>query len=378
LGIPAIVGLGKGVSDQVNNGELVVTDPQSSSFIVAPDSETVIQAKNRIAMWARMQDIENSQKFEKAVTIDAHEIDVVCNIASSKETSSVLSNGGEGVGLLRTEFMFEASKTEPSVSEQVQALQDIVATLGSRQIVVRTADIGGDKPVSWMAIPHENNPFLGVRGIRLSFRYEAMFRRQLEAIYRVALWQQERNIKSGIHIMFPMIAKVSEWQQARDIAEQVRASLDAPKLPLGIMVEVPSAAILADHFAKEVDFFSIGSNDMTQYTLAIDRLHPELAKEADSFSPALLRLIAMTVQAAEANGKWVGVCGNMAADPDLACILIGLGVKELSVSPANVPALKLLIRSVSYQKLKDKAVKAQALGHSTDIKKLYQNRADLI
>jgi phosphocarrier protein FPr len=193
----------------------------------------------------------------------------------------------------------------------------------------------------------------------------------------LALWQFQNGSESGIHIMFPMISRISEWRKAREIAEQVRNEVGAPKLPLGIMVEVPSTALLAEHFAKEVDFFSIGSNDLTQYTLAMDRLHPDLAGEADSFSPALLKLISMTVQAADANGKWVGVCGNMAADPDLACILLGLGVKEISVSPANIPALKLLIRSVSYKKLRDKARKALTLESSAELRKLYKNRADL-
>ena len=377
LGIPAIVGAGNGLTDQVKEGELGIVDPQSSSFIVSPDEETVMQAKDRIELWARIQAVENAQKFERAVTADNYEIDVVCNIAKPKEAASVLENGGEGVGLLRTEFMFEASKVEPTVDEQVVALQEIAAVLGARQLVVRTADIGGDKPVSWLDMPHEANPFLGVRGIRHSFRHESMFRHQLEAIYRVALWQTENGGKSGIHIMFPMIAKVSEWRKARDIAEEIRASLNAPKLPLGIMVEVPAAALLADHFAREVDFFSVGSNDLTQYTLAMDRLHPELAAEADSFSPALLRLISMTVQAAEAHGKWVGVCGNMAADPVLASILVGIGVKELSVSPANIPALKLLIRSVSHKTLQEKARQALTLGCAAEIKALYKNSADL-
>jgi len=377
LGIPAIVGIGNGLIQQVETGQLAIVDPQSSSFIISPDEKTIAQAKSRIGAWNRIKEIENAQKFERAVTTDNHEIEVVCNIAKPKEAQSVLDNGGEGVGLLRTEFMFEASKVEPSVDEQVLALQEIVSTLGSRQLVVRTADIGGDKPVSWLDMPHEDNPFLGVRGIRHSFRHESMFRHQLEAIYRVALWQVQNGSKSGIHIMFPMISKISEWRKARKIAEQVRNEVGAPNLPLGIMVEVPSTALLAEHFAKEVDFFSIGSNDLTQYTLAMDRLHPDLASEADSFSPALLKLISMTVQAADANGKWVGVCGNMAADPDLASILLGLGVKEISVSPANIPALKLLIRSVSYRKLRDKARKALTLESSAELRKLYKNRADL-
>ncbi len=377
LGIPAIVGIGSGLIQQVETGELAIVDPQSSSFIISPDEKTIQQARSRIDAWNKMQEIENAQKFEQAVTTDNRQIEVVCNIAKPTEAQSVLDNGGEGVGLLRTEFMFEASKVEPTVEEQVVALQEIATTLGARQLVVRTADIGGDKPVSWLDMPHEDNPFLGVRGIRHSFRHESMFRHQLEAIYRVAHWQAENGIESGIHIMFPMISKFSEWRKARDIAEEVRNRVGAPTLPLGIMVEVPSAALLAEHFAKEVDFFSIGSNDLTQYTLAMDRLHPDLASEADSFSPALLKLISMTVQAADANGKWVGVCGNMAADPDLASILLGLGVKEISVSPANIPALKLLIRSVSFKQLREKAHRALTLESSAEIRALYKDRTDL-
>lgn len=378
LGIPAIVGAGPGLIDTVETGEMSIVDPQSSTFIVSPDEATLEQAKKLISDWEGIQNIENAQKFEEAITTDGHKVDVVCNIAKPSDAQGVLDNGGEGVGLLRSEFLFEAAPSEPSIDEQFESLRQIAETLGDRTLIVRTSDIGGDKPVSWLNMPKEDNPFLGVRGIRLSFRNEDVFRNQLAAIYKTAIWQQGQGVKSGIHIMFPMISKLSEWQKARAIADEVREHLGAPSLPLGIMIEVPSAALIADHFAKEVDFFSIGSNDMTQYTLAMDRLHPQLAAEADSYTPALLRLIKMTTKAAEENGKWVGVCGNMAADPDMAAILVGLGVKELSVSPANVPAVKFLIRSVSYAKLKEKAEKALALGHSSDVHRLYENRDDLM
>jgi phosphoenolpyruvate-protein kinase (PTS system EI component) len=229
-----------------------------------------------------------------------------------------------------------------------------------------------------MHIPHEDNPFLGLRGIRLSFKYEDMFRRQLEAIYQTAVWQQETTGSTGLHIMFPMIGKMSEWKKARDLAERVRSQLNAPKLPLGMMIEVPSAVMVAEHLAKEVDFFSVGSNDLTQYTLAIDRLHPDLCSEADSYHPALLKMIEMTVKAAQAHGKWVGVCGNAAATPSLATLLVGLGVTELSVSPANVAAVKNIIRAVNYSKLQEKAQKALQLDSSEAVMALYKTNDDLL
>jgi phosphocarrier protein FPr len=377
LGIPAIVGLGVDAMSQFETGEFAIVDPQGSQLIVAPDSETSLNAKKWIAQWQTMRDAEASQKHQPSQTLDGHTVEVVCNIAKPEEAEKILDEGGEGAGLLRTEFLFEASASEPTVEEQMTSLKAIVSKLGDRQLVVRTSDIGGDKPVKWMDMPHEDNPFLGVRGIRLSFKYEDVFRRQLEAIYATAKWQVEAQGATGIHIMFPMIAKLSEWQWAKDIADQVRSSLNAPVVPLGIMIEVPSAVLIADHFAKEVDFFSVGSNDLTQYTLAMDRLHPDLCKEADNYHPAILNMIAMTVKAANAHGKWVGVCGNMAADPNVAALLVGIGVHELSVSPANVAAVKNIIRSVSYEKLKCKADKALQMGSSESVMALYKNHDDL-
>lgn len=374
LGIPAIVGVGSELLTSVNADEPMIVDPQSGSVILSPDAETAAEAEANIKHWGSMQEKENAARNEPAITKDNRRIDVVCNVAKPEEADSVLSSGGEGVGLLRTEFLFEASETEPSVDEQAAALQAFADKLGSKTLIVRTADIGGDKPVSWLNMPHEENPFLGVRGIRLSFKHEEMFRKQLKAIYQVALAQQQQGITSGIHIMFPMIAKLSEWRKARDIANEVREAMNAPVLPMGIMVEVPSVGLMASHFAKEVDFFSIGSNDLTQYTMAMDRMHPDLCDALDSYNPALLNLISMTVKAADAEGKWVGVCGNMAADPDLAKILIGLGVKELSVSPSNIAAVKHLVRNQSYQELQEKAQQALTLESPESVKAFYQNK----
>jgi len=378
LGIPAVVGLGEGRLQNIEDGDLIIVDPQASSIYVDPDEATQKNGVELIAQWEQIRKAENAQKHKAAETLDGHHIDVVCNIANPEDAKLVLEHGGEGVGLLRTEFLFESSTAEPTVEEQCASLKAIIEELGTRQLIVRTTDIGGDKPVSWLHIPHEDNPFLGMRGIRLSFKYEDMFRRQLEAIYQAAVWQTETTGSTGLHIMFPMIGRMSEWKKARDIAESVRSRLNAPKLPLGIMVEVPSAVMIADDLAKEVDFFSIGSNDLTQYVLAIDRLHPDLCCEADSYHPALLKMTEMTVKAAQAHGKWVGVCGNAAASPNLATLLVGLGVTELSVSPANVAAVKNIIRAVSYSKLKEKAKKALQLESSEAVMELYKTNDDLL
>lgn len=378
LGIPAVVGLGDGELANIDNGELIIVDPQASSIYVDPDEATQKQGVEWIAQWEQIRKAEGAQKHKAAETLDGRHIDVVCNIAKPEDAKLVLENGGEGVGLLRTEFLFESSSAEPSVEEQCESLKAIIEELGSRQLIVRTADIGGDKPVSWLHIPHEDNPFLGMRGIRLSFKHEDMFRRQLTAIYQTAIWQKETSGSTGLHIMFPMVGRMSEWYKARDIAESVRLQLNAPQLPLGIMIEVPSAVMVAEHLAKEVDFFSIGSNDLTQYTLAIDRGHPDLCCEADSYHPALVRMIEMTVKAAQAHGKWVGVCGNAAANPNLATLLVGLGVSELSVSPANVAAVKNIIRAVRYSKLQEKAQKALQLESSEAILDLYKINDDLL
>jgi phosphocarrier protein FPr len=378
LGIPAVVGLGEGRLENIEDGELIIVDPQASSIYVDPDEITQKNGVQWIEQWEQIRKAEDAQKHKAAETLDGRHIDVVCNIAKPEDAKLVLENGGEGVGLLRTEFLFESSTAEPTVEEQSDSLKAIVKELGRRQLIVRTADIGGDKPVSWLHIPRENNPFLGMRGIRLSFKYEAMFRRQLEAIYQTAIWQKETTGSTGLHIMFPMIGKMSEWKKARDIAESVRLLLNAPPLPLGIMIEVPSAVMIAEHLAKEVDFFSIGSNDLTQYTLAIDRLHPDLCCEADSYHPALVSMIETTVKAAQAHGKWVGVCGNAAASPNLATLLVGLGVSELSVSPANVAAVKNIIRAVNYSKLQEKANKALQLESSEAVMELYKTNDDLL
>ncbi len=373
LGLPALVGVGSELLTTVKAGEAVAVAPQSDLLILSPDAETIRQVEDCIHQWHRVQEREFASKDEPAITRDGAEIEVVCNISSAADADKVSQHGGSGVGLLRTEFLFETAKAEPDVETQAAELSKIARSIGTQTLIVRTSDIGGDKPVSWLKQPKEDNPFLGVRGIRLSLRHTDIFKRQLEAIYRVAKAQVAELGSTGIHIMFPMISALHEFQQAKALAQEVRQAVGAPQLPLGMMIEVPSAALLAEHFAREADFFSIGTNDLTQYTLAMDRMNPDLLMPQDNYSPALLHMIAMTTKAANAAGKWVGVCGNLVAEPDFAKILIGLGVKELSVSPVNVPALKELVRSVDRSQLESLVQKALQAGTPEEVKTIIRD-----
>jgi len=264
---------------------------------------------------------------------------------------------------MRTEFLFLARDSAPSEEEQFEAYRAMAQALGDRPLIIRTLDIGGDKEVPYLHLPHEDNSFLGVRGIRLCLVRPDLFIPQLRAIYRAAAYGR-------IHIMFPMIATLEDVERARAITEQVRQELNAPPVPLGIMIEVPSAVILADHLAQEVDFFSIGTNDLTQYTLAMDRLHPQLARQADALHPAVLRMIEKTVQAARGAGKWVGVCGGIAGDPKGAVILTGLGVSELSVSVPSIAAVKAEIRSHSLSDMQQVAQKALQCRTAAEVRSL--------
>ena len=252
---------------------------------------------------------------------------------------------------MRTEFLFLERDHVPDEDEQYEVYRSMVNVLAGRPLIVRTLDIGGDKQVPHLALPHEDNPFLGVRGARLQLRREELLVPQMRALYRAA--------KHGpLSIMFPMISSIEEVQLLRERLETIRAELDAPNVPLGIMIEVPSAAVMADQFAKYVDFFSIGTNDLTQYALAIDRQHPELASLADALHPAVLRLIAQTVAGARPYKRHVGVCGGLAGDPLGAALLVGLGVDELSMSASDLGTIKALLRRQSLSDLQALARKA--------------------
>ncbi|HNC45964.1 MAG TPA: phosphoenolpyruvate--protein phosphotransferase, partial [Acidobacteriota bacterium] len=301
---------------------------------------------------------------EPAVTRDGHHIEVVGNIGGLSDAKNVPSLGGEGVGLLRSEFLFMERATAPTEDEQFQAYKEIAEAVGAdRPLIIRTLDVGGDKPLAYLPIAREDNPFLGERGIRIGLDRPVILRTQLRAILRASKFGK-------ISVMFPMIAMLSELRDAKAIFLEECQALGVHPIPMGIMVEVPSVAILAEQFAREADFFSIGTNDLTQYTLAMDRGNPKMASKVDALNPSLLHLIDQTVRGAQAHGRWVGVCGGIASDPHAVPILIGLGVTELSVSLPVIPAIKAQIRNLSLTECRTLAGQALKLDTGAQVREL--------
>lgn len=339
LSLPAMVSAGPGVLE-LENGTSVILNGVDGTLAIDPTPEAIQQAQETGARWQSLRSEAEKKAAEPALTQDGHRVEVVANIGGLEDARKAVAMGAEGVGLLRTEFLFLDRVDAPSEREQFEVYRDIAQALQGQPVIVRTLDIGGDKPLPYVEVPPEENPFLGERGIRLCLARPELFREQLRAILRAAS-------HGPLRIMFPMVADLSEWQAARAMVDELRAELKAPKVEMGIMIEVPSAALMADAFAREVDFFSIGTNDLTQYTLAMDRMHPSLAGKSDGLHPAVLRLIAATVEAAHKAGKWVGICGELGADPQAVPVLVGLGVDELSVSVPAVPTVKAQIRTLN-------------------------------
>ncbi len=326
LGIPAVVGLGPKIMT-VADGTSLVVDGQGGKVLTAPTSALIDDYTRRLKDWRLARDTARSAGAAPAVMKDGTAIEVVANIGSTEDARVALDNGAEGVGLLRTEFLFLDRRDAPGEEEQFDAYRTIAEVMGERPVIVRTLDVGGDKPLAYLDLGREENPFLGQRAIRLCLNRPDLFKTQLRAILRAT---PGHNLK----IMFPMIADISEVRRARALLNEARMELAAEQAPLasrvdvGIMVEIPAAAILAHALAPEVDFFSVGTNDLTQYSLAAERGNRAVAHLQDALHPAVLIQIRQTVQAASAHGKWVGVCGELAGDPAAIPILIGLGVKE--------------------------------------------------
>jgi multiphosphoryl transfer protein len=360
LGIPSITGIPPALS-AAKPGTLLAMDGFTGQIQVdpSPTRQQELRARRKAWLDRRQQLIQTSQ--QPALTRDGRRVEVFANVGSLADARSALQNGAEGVGLLRTEFLFLTRATPPGEAEQLSALREIIQAMGDRSVTVRTLDVGGDKALPYLPLAQEANPFLGVRAIRLSLHQPELFLTQLRAILR-------SGEPSRLRIMFPMIALLDEVRQAHACLEKAHQALQAEGLPhawpveTGIMVEIPSAALLSPLLAREVSFFSIGTNDLTQYTLAAERGNPLLAGLADALHPAVLRLMKEVVQAAHAEGKWVSVCGELAGDPQAAPVLVGLGVDELSLNPASIPQIKATLRQVDATQA---AVLAEEALHAT-------------
>ena len=364
LGIPALVGAGEEVL-LLKPGTVLLLDCQRGRLTVVPDEATLQRAiQDRDAREQRLKEAA-ALRMEPAVTRDGHAVEVFANIGDSTGTPAAVEQGAEGVGLLRTELLFMAHSQAPDEATQEAEYRRVLEDLGGRPLVVRTLDVGGDKPLPYWPIDKEENPFLGVRGIRLTLQRPDVMESLLRALLRAA--------NSGpLRIMFPMVGTVEEWRQARDMTQRLREEIPVSDLQLGIMIEVPSAALIAPVLAREVDFFSIGTNDLTQYTMAIDRGHPTLSAQADGLHPSVLQLIDMTVRAAHANGKWVGVCGELAADPLAVPVLVGLGVDELSVSARSIGEVKACVRELTLSSARQLAQNALTVGSAAEVRALVE------
>ncbi|NOY55294.1 MAG: phosphoenolpyruvate--protein phosphotransferase [Actinobacteria bacterium] len=366
MGIPAIVGL---TNLDVSTGTTVGVDGDAGLLYIDPDPEQLAALRKKRGQQVRLLTVAAERASEPAVTTDGHRQEVVANIGSVTDAERAERSGAEGVGLLRTEFLFLDRGTLPTEDEQYEAYRSILEIFGDRPVVVRTLDVGGDKQVPGIDLENELNPFLGRRGIRLTLAEPDLFQTQLRALLRAG-------VHGNLKIMFPMVATLAEVEAARAAVDTAAATLDGrgaertASFEVGIMIEVPSAALIAGALAPRLDFFSIGTNDLTQYTLAVDRTNPTVATIGDPLHPAVLRLIQMVVEAAHTHGKWVGMCGEMAGDPLAVPVLLGLGIDEWSMNPPSISIVKDRIRSWSTdaaRKVADRCLRASSTAEVRDI-----------
>lgn len=366
LSLPAVVSAGERAL-ALDNDLTVILNGDAGTLTIEPSEEDIADAKSMQQAGQKLRLEAQKTASDPAVTRDGHRVEIAANIGGATEAREALKSGAEGVGLLRTEFLFLERLQPPSEDEQFAVYREIAEAMQHAPVILRTLDVGGDKPLPYIEMPEEINPFLGVRGIRLCLTRPKLLREQLRAVLRAT--------KHGtLRIMFPMVSDLVEWRAARALADEICVELGVSGVEMGIMIEVPSAALMADVFAQHVDFFSIGTNDLTQYTLAMDRMHPQLAGKSDGLHPAVLRLIDITVKAAHGAGKWVGVCGELGADPQAVPILVGLGVDELSVTVPAIPTVKAQVRSLDYSETQASARKALACATASDVRQLVKSQ----
>ncbi len=356
LEIPAVVAC-KTITEEVKSGDMIALDGIAGVVMVNPDEATIQEYVTKRDEYIAYREELKKLVNEKTVTTDGHHVELVANIGGANDLAGVKDNGGEGVGLFRTEFLYMESADLPSEDKQYEVYKEVLESMQGKPVVVRTLDIGGDKEIEAIDLPKEMNPFLGVRAVRLCFQREDIFRTQLRALLRAS-------VHGDLRVMFPMIATLCEFRKAKGILLEEKEKLLAEgvevsdALQVGIMIEIPAAAVLADQFAKEVDFFSIGTNDLIQYTFAADRMSSGVSYLYQPYNPSILRLIKHVIDSAHKEGKWTGMCGEMAGESLAAPLLLGLGLDEFSMSATSVLSQRKLIRSLSKAEMEELANKA--------------------
>lgn len=374
LEIPAIVG-SKEITDHVQDGQVIIVDALEGKVILNPSQAeiTEYQAKaqafeDQKAEWAKLVDAPT-------LTADGNHVELAANIGTPKDAEGAIANGAEAIGLYRTEFLYMDSAEFPTEDEQYEAYKAVLEAMGDKPVVVRTMDIGGDKELPYLSLPEEMNPFLGYRAIRICLDRPDMFKTQLRALLRAS-------VHGKLRIMFPMIATLQEFRAAKAILEEVKANLVAENIPVsdeiqvGIMIEIPAAAVLADQFAKEVDFFSIGTNDLIQYTMAADRMNQQVSYLYQPYNPSILRLIKNVIDASHKEGKWTGMCGEMAGDQTAVPLLLGLGLDEFSMSASSILKTRSLMSRLSMPDVQ--ALAHKALTECTTAEEVVQLVNDLV
>lgn len=374
LEIPAVVG-SKEATTSISQNDMVIVDGNEGVVIVHPTEEEIASYRKKQDQFEQQKEEWAKLKDEPTFTEDGKQVELAANIGTPNDVESVLNNGGEGVGLYRTEFLYMGKSELPTEDEQYDAYKTVLEKMDGKPVVVRTLDIGGDKELDYLDLPEELNPFLGFRAIRFCLENEHVFRPQLRALLRAST-------HGNLKIMFPMIATLEEFRQAKAILNDERENLIsegkevAGNLEVGIMVEIPSTAVIAKQFAKEVDFFSIGTNDLIQYTMAADRMNEQVSYLYQPYHPAILNLINNVIEAAHSEGKWTGMCGEMAGDSIAIPILLGLGLDEFSMSATSILPARTQLRGLSKKKMKSYKEKLLAMGTAEEVVEFVKERTE--
>jgi phosphotransferase system enzyme I (PtsI) len=371
LGIPTVVGI-EGIVDKVRSNDIIICDGKSGKVIINPNEK-----QKKYYLDKREKELDIIKQLKKqiglpTVTKDGFLVNLSSNISSPKDVDSALENDAEGIGLFRSEFLFMNRSCQPTEDEQFNEYKEVLVNMKQKPVIIRTMDIGGDKDISYMDIPKENNPFLGYRAIRVCLVDTEMFKTQLKAILRASVY-------GNVKIMFPMISTVQELKDAKKIYEKAKNELRQNKIPfkddieIGIMIEIPSAAIISDLLAKEVDFFSIGTNDLIQYTMAVDRMNLKLSHLYSQYHPALLRLVKSIITNAHDAGIWVGMCGEAAGDPKLIPVFVGMGLDEFSMNSPSILRSRYIIRDLNKKDMEQIADKVLNIETAMEVEKYLSN-----